>query len=71
MSGGVDSMALAALLSNAAREHDEFPEPYAFIVDHKARKESSEEAEWVAEQLAQKCMRSSHVCLITKSHAPQ
>jgi tRNA(Ile)-lysidine synthetase-like protein len=61
VSGGVDSMALAALLANAARKYDGFPEPYAFIVDHKLRKESSEEARWVAEQLAEKLGMKSQI----------
>jgi hypothetical protein len=49
-------MALAALYSTARRSNRLLPEPHGFIVDHKARPESTEEAEWVAEQLRQKCM---------------
>ncbi|KAJ8110793.1 hypothetical protein OPT61_g6454 [Boeremia exigua] len=52
VSGGVDSMALASLfarsrdLSNSKHTRH----AHAFIVDHKVRPESTEEAEWVAEQ---------------------
>lgn len=31
------------------------PPAFAFIVDHKVRPESTEEAEWVAEQCRSKC----------------
>ena len=31
------------------------PSDHAFIVDHKARPESTEEAEWVAEQCRTQC----------------
>ncbi|KAF3035029.1 hypothetical protein E8E12_006283 [Didymella heteroderae] len=50
ISGGVDSMALAALYAElmAARKLPSLA--HAFIVDHKVRQGSTEEAEWVAEQ---------------------
>jgi tRNA(Ile)-lysidine synthase len=48
-------MALASLYATAQRSNKLLPEAHGFIVDHKARPESTEEAEWVAEQLRQKC----------------
>ncbi|KAJ4986652.1 pp-loop family protein [Stagonosporopsis vannaccii] len=53
ISGGVDSMALASLFarsreSNPSNFHD--VPAHAFIVDHKVRPGSTEEAEWVADQ---------------------
>jgi tRNA(Ile)-lysidine synthase len=62
ISGGVDSMALASLYSRAQRTRSSLPSAYGFIVDHKARPESTEEAKWVAEQLRQECERYS-LCL--------
>lgn len=55
ISGGVDSMALAALYAEltAARKYPAIA--HAFIVDHKVRPGSTEEAEWVAEQCRSKC----------------
>jgi hypothetical protein len=55
ISGGVDSMALAALYAElmAARKYPNLA--HAFIVDHKVRQGSTEEAEWVAEQCRTKC----------------
>lgn len=44
-------MALAFLYARARKEHSLFPKAYGFIVDHKARPESTDEAEWVAEML--------------------
>lgn len=58
ISGGVDSMALAALFANpeSLRKSERCRlEAHAFIVDHKVRPESTEEAEWVAEQCRTKC----------------
>ncbi|KAF2656529.1 hypothetical protein K491DRAFT_691925 [Lophiostoma macrostomum CBS 122681] len=55
ISGGVDSMALAALCS---RHWDKHPGPvmaHGIIIDHKMRAESGQEAQWVASQLKQKC----------------
>ena len=57
ISGGVDSMALASLFANA-RDSWRLTNillAHAFIVDHKLRPESTEEAEWVAEQCRAKC----------------
>lgn len=51
-------MALAALFANAesSRKSERSQlEAHAFIVDHKVRPESTEEAEWVAEQCRSKC----------------
>jgi tRNA(Ile)-lysidine synthase len=58
-------MALATLMAQISRKYRElkFPKLYAFIIDHKLRKESSEEAAWVAEQLYDKCTRS--LCLLS------
>ncbi|KZM21811.1 ATP binding [Ascochyta rabiei] len=57
ISGGVDSMALAALFANL-KNSKEYQTPqihaHAFIVDHKVRPESTEEADWVAEQCRSK-----------------
>lgn len=55
ISGGVDSMALAALYSQAQSINQFLPKAHGFIVDHKVRPESTEEAEWVAQQLRSKC----------------
>ncbi|KAL6706803.1 hypothetical protein ACN47E_005139 [Coniothyrium glycines] len=54
ISGGVDSMALAALYCEAQASANHLPKAHGFIVDHKLRPESTEEAEWVAEQLRSK-----------------
>ncbi|KAF1953306.1 hypothetical protein CC80DRAFT_507177 [Byssothecium circinans] len=56
VSGGVDSMALATLYRRGrdSWKEDIFPyfrECHGFIIDHKMRPESTEEAEWVAQQL--------------------
>lgn len=48
-------MALAALYAQAKMANGFLPEAHGFIVDHKVRPESTEEAEWVANQLRQKC----------------
>lgn len=50
VSGGVDSMALATLYANCKRP--QLPKLHGIIIDHKARPESTEEAQWVAEQLS-------------------
>lgn len=55
ISGGVDSMALAALYTQSRRKNTELPSAHGFIVDHRVRPESTEEAEWVASQLRLKC----------------
>lgn len=52
ISGGVDSMALASLSARFAGENDWSPELFGFIVDHKMRPESTEEALHVADELA-------------------
>lgn len=57
ISGGVDSMALAALYSELKLARNYLGMAHAFIVDHKVRSGSSEEAEWVAEQCRSKCRR--------------
>lgn len=46
-------MALAALYSRA--QNESLPNAHAFIVDHKVRSESTEEAAWVQEVLRSKC----------------
>lgn len=61
ISGGPDSMALAALFSKIKRKNFDFPfspttafplgTVYAFIVDHQAREGSAEEARVVAHRL--------------------
>lgn len=51
ISGGVDSMALAALYAQSRLEDPKLPIPHGFIVDHKVRPESTEEAKWVSQQL--------------------
>lgn len=48
-------MALAALYNQAQAANHVLPKAHGFIVDHKVRPESTEEAEWVAEQLRSKC----------------
>lgn len=48
-------MALATLYRQAREINESLPTPYGFIVDHKIRPESTEEAEWVAEQLRSRC----------------
>jgi len=62
-------MALAFLYARALESHKFLPNAHGFIVDHKARPESTEEADWVAEQLRSKCklharMHSSYKSLI-------
>ncbi|KAH8727647.1 PP-loop family-domain-containing protein [Phaeosphaeriaceae sp. PMI808] len=47
-------MALAFLYSRAREINRLLPQAHGFIVDHKARPESTEEAKWVAEQLRTK-----------------
>lgn len=47
-------MALAALYKEFQQENSFAPKAYGFIVDHKVRPESTEEASWVAEQLRSK-----------------
>ena len=54
ISGGVDSMALATLYKEFREENPSAPKAYGFIVDHRVRPESTEEASWVAEQLRSK-----------------
>ena len=44
-------MALAALYAQSRLEDPKLPIPHGFIVDHKVRPESTEEAKWVAQQL--------------------
>lgn len=60
ISGGVDSMALASLFARSRGLLNRNGPPFAnaFIVDHKARPGSTEEAEWVAEQCRVKCRLS-------------
>ena len=50
VSGGVDSMALATLFAQC--KDFQLSSLHGFIVDHKARAESTDEAHWVAGQLA-------------------
>ncbi|KAJ4399140.1 hypothetical protein N0V91_009672 [Didymella pomorum] len=54
ISGGVDSMALAALYAELTAARNYRSLAHAFIVDHKVRQGSTEEAEWVAEQCRRK-----------------
>lgn len=54
-------MALAALYKEFQQENPLAPQAYGFIVDHKVRPESTEEASWVAEQLRSK--REAHSIL--------
>lgn len=63
ISGGVDSMALAYLYSRMRKANELLPKAHGFIVDHKARPESAEEAQWVAEELRGKCKLTSKSCL--------
>ncbi|EUC37606.1 hypothetical protein COCCADRAFT_85023 [Bipolaris zeicola 26-R-13] len=65
ISGGVDSMALAALYKDFQEEDSELPKAHGFIVDHKVRPESTEEASWVAEQLRSKLGIESTVIPLT------
>jgi tRNA(Ile)-lysidine synthase len=48
-------MALASLYARARKANTSLPQAHGFIVDHKVRTESTEEAAWVAEQLRTKC----------------
>ena len=50
VSGGVDSMALATLYARCSDAG--LPPLHGFIIDHKARPESTEEAHWVAQELS-------------------
>ncbi|KAF1930711.1 uncharacterized protein M421DRAFT_418194 [Didymella exigua CBS 183.55] len=54
ISGGVDSMALAALYAELIAVRNYPGLAHAFIVDHKVRPGSTEEAEWVAQQCRSK-----------------
>ncbi|KAI8936451.1 hypothetical protein NX059_006856 [Plenodomus lindquistii] len=54
ISGGVDSMALAALYTRARKQDPALPPAHGFVVDHKVRPESTDEAQWVVEQLRHK-----------------
>jgi tRNA(Ile)-lysidine synthase len=47
-------MALASLYARARKTNTSLPKAHGFIVDHKVRAESTEEAAWVAEQLRSK-----------------
>jgi tRNA(Ile)-lysidine synthase len=53
-------MALAFLYSRARAANSSLPYAHGFIVDHKVRPESTEEAKWVAEQLRSKCELHEH-----------
>ncbi|KAF1944466.1 hypothetical protein EJ02DRAFT_510140 [Clathrospora elynae] len=65
ISGGVDSMALAALYTQAQSNLDSLPKAHGFIVDHRVRPESTEEAEWVAQQLRSKLGMEATVLPLT------
>ncbi|CAG8973248.1 hypothetical protein HYALB_00000007 [Hymenoscyphus albidus] len=54
ISGGVDSMALAALYSRLRLQNDAMPDVHAFVVDHGAREGSADEANSVAKVLAER-----------------
>ncbi|PSN73077.1 hypothetical protein BS50DRAFT_542415 [Corynespora cassiicola Philippines] len=58
-------MALATMYSKAALDDPRMPPLHGFIVDHKVRPESSEEAEWVAEHLRSKLGIPSTVIPLT------
>jgi tRNA(Ile)-lysidine synthase len=53
-------MALASLYARARKTDESLPKAHGFIVDHKVRAESTEEAAWVAEQLRSKCELSRY-----------
>lgn len=55
-------MALAAMYKEAQLLNNVLPKPHGFIVDHRVRPESTEEAEWVAQQLRSK--REKHRMLV-------
>ncbi|KAF2833027.1 hypothetical protein CC86DRAFT_461486 [Ophiobolus disseminans] len=65
ISGGVDSMALACLYNKVRQTERFLPEAHGFIVDHKARPESTEEANWVAEQLRSRFDMEATVLTLT------
>jgi tRNA(Ile)-lysidine synthase len=52
-------MALAYLYSKIRKANGSLPKAHGFIVDHRARPESTEEAQWVAEELRWKCKLGS------------
>lgn len=47
-------MALAQLYSRLAESQNKLPKAHGIIIDHKVRHESTEEAQWVADQLKTK-----------------
>lgn len=57
-------MALATLYSQAAATVPYMPKCHGLIIDHRARPESTEEAEWVAQQLRWKCEISNLVNMV-------
>lgn len=61
ISGGVDSMTLAQLYSRLAESQRKLPKAHGIIIDHKARSDSTEEAQWVADQLKTKLDISSTI----------
>ncbi|KAH4341341.1 tRNA(Ile)-2-lysyl-cytidine synthase [Parastagonospora nodorum] len=65
ISGGVDSMALASIYARAQKADASLPQGHGFIVDHKVRPESTEEAAWVAEQLRSKFGMKSSILTLT------
>lgn len=48
-------MALATLYAKLLPTYGNLPQPHGIIIDHKVRPESTEEAEWVAEELRRNC----------------
>ncbi|KAF2735438.1 hypothetical protein EJ04DRAFT_434950 [Polyplosphaeria fusca] len=58
-------MALATLYSMASAKRKALPPCHIFIIDHKARDESSEEAQWVSDQVRWKFMFPSTVIPLT------
>lgn len=57
-------MALAYLYDRARRANKFLPRARGFIVDHKVRPGSTEEANWVVEQLRLKCkLHASYMSL--------
>ncbi|KAF2032036.1 hypothetical protein EK21DRAFT_99352 [Setomelanomma holmii] len=58
-------MALAALYARAQCKNKLLPQAHGFIVDHKVRAESTEEAAWVAEQLRNQFGIESSILTLT------
>ncbi|KAG0644313.1 mitochondrial tRNA-lysidine synthetase [Tuber brumale] len=71
LSGGVDSMALAYLTSRLFSSHSEPPSAiHAFIVDHKARPESTAEARTIAQLAKENYGFTTHVIPLSWALSP-